>query len=259
MVKIIDGLNIYSPEMLIQNDKLVMYFGGWLTQSDMPHDSIFRVELSSPTTSGTPEKILIPSNGVVQINDPTLIYMPGGFWLMYMTGSTSLNGELSDQGVYYATSWDGKTWSPPFFLMNGYWLPSVVLKNERVYLYVNSTVNGLLYRFDLGTSGVSVSEPVLLSIPFDYVNIDVVYHPSIDLWQMMGENLGEFNSSSKIDYLYSLDGLYFVFGKTVINTNAGESVRTPAMHPHSAYYCYFGKSPTRDGLHNDILFKDWSP
>lgn len=250
--------NVYSPDLVIQNSQEIMYFGGWMSAADLPYDAIYRCPM--PCTN--PREVIAPPFGsLVQVNDPTLVQMPGGYWIMYMTGSTSLGGELTSQGVYFATSWDGIIWSTPQLLIQGYWLPSAVLKDGRVYLYVNPTVSpNKQWRFDLGTSGVSVGAPVITTHaqPYNYANVDVMCHPSISLCQMVAENIGNF-PASQIDYLYSSDGLNWIFGQTIITALAGNSVRTPTMHPGTAYYIYFGCSISRDGLNNQVCFYDWSP
>lgn len=258
LLLILQGFNIYSPEIVIQNNQTVMYFGGWMYQSDLPYDAIYRCPL--PCT--TPQEVISPPFGsLVQVNDPTLVQMPAGYHIMYMTGSTSLGGELTSQGIYFATSWDGIAWSTPQLLIQGYWLPSAVLKDGRVYLYINPTVSpNKQWRFDLGTSGVSVGTPVITNHtrPYNYANVDVAYQPSINMWQMVAENIGD-NPASQIDYLYSTNGIDWFFAQMIITAPAGHSVRTPAMHPSTAYYIYYGCSPTRDGMSNQICFEDWSP
>lgn len=44
-----------------------------------------------------------------------------------------------------------------------------------------------------------------------------------------------------------------------IHAPAGGSVRTPTMHPGTAYYIYYGCSSTQNGLDNKICFQNWSP
>lgn len=257
----LQGFNIYSPDVVIQNNQQVMYFGGWMSASDLPYDAIYRCPL--PCTN--PVEVIAPPYGsLVQVNDPTLVQMPAGYWIMYMTGSTSLAGELTSQGIYFSTSWDGVIWSTPQLLIPGYWLPSAVLKDGRVYLYVNPTVSpNKQWRFDLGTSGVSVGVPVITthSQAYNYANVDVAYHPSLGqngFWQMVAENIGDL-PASQIDYLYSYNGIDWTLGQAgIITAPAGGSVRTPAMHPGSAYYVYFGCAATRDGMSNQICFEDWS-
>lgn len=256
---IMQGFNIYSPEIIMQNNQMVMYFGGWMSQSDLPYDAIYRCPL--PCTS--PVEVIAPPYGsLVQVNDPTLVQMPAGYWIMYMTGSTSLDVDVKKQGIYFSTSWDGVAWSTPQLLIPGYWLPSAVLKDGRVYLYVNPTVSpNKQWRFDLGTSGVSVGTPVITthSQAYNYANVDVAYHPSINMWQMVAENIGDL-PASQIDYLTSSNGIDWTLGQAgIIVAPVGGSVRTPAMHPGSAYYVYFGCAATRDGMSNQICFEDWSP
>ena len=257
--QILQGFNIYSPEIVLQGNAEVMYFGGWMAAADLPYDAIYRCAMPCQN----PVEVLSPPFGsLVQLNDPTLVQMPGGYWIMYMTGSSSLNGELTSQAIYFSTSWDGITWSVPQLLISGYWLPSAVIKDGHVYLYANPTTPpNKQWRFDLGISGVGVGMPVVINHtqPYNYANVDIAYHPSINLWQMVAENIGAL-PASQIDYLISGNGIDWTLGQAaVISAPAGGSVRTPAMHPGTAYYIYYGCAGTRDGMSNQICFDDWSP
>lgn len=256
---VLQGFNIYSPDIVIQDNQTVMYFGGWMSAVDLPYDAIYRCVMPC----ANPVEVISPPYGnLVQINDPTVITMPAGYHIMYMTGSTSLNGELTAQGIYFATSWDGVTWSTPQSLIPGYWLPSAVLKDGRVYLYVNPTTPpNKQWRFDLGISGVGVGVPVVTNHtqPYNYANVDVMYHPTVSLWQMVAENIGNL-PASQVDYLYSYDGIDWKLGQSgIITAPVGGSVRTPTMHPDSAYLVWCGCSSVRTGMSNNICFKNWGP
>lgn len=251
---LLSGFNIYSPDLVYQNNQLVMYSGGWYTAAGVPSDKIYRSVCSAVDVCGVPVEVIAPG-GLYQVNDPTLVQMPGGYWIMYMTGNT---GTINN--IYYSTSWDGVIWSTPALLIPAHWLPSATIKNGHVYLY--ATQSGTLEVYDLGTSGVAVGTPVTLSMPqedYYWLNVDVAYQPSIDMWQMVGENFYYDQSSVFIDYLYSTDGINWSMGIShIVDAENGGSVRTPAMHPGSAYYVYFGCSATRDGMSNQICFEDWS-
>lgn len=251
---ILSAYNVYSPDLVYQNGQLVMYSGGWHTVNDMPSDRIYRSVCTTTNVCGAPVEVLAPGM-LYQVNDPTLVQMPGGYWIMYYTGNTGLINN-----IYFSTSWDGIIWSTPTLLIPAHWLPSATIKNGRVYLY--TTQSGPLEMYDLGTSGVEVNNPILMSMPVGesyWLNVDVAYHPSIGVWQMVGENFYFDQSSSYIDYLLSTDGINWVMGvQKIIEAPSGGSVRTPGMHPGSAYYIYYGCSNTRDAMHNQICFEDWS-
>jgi len=246
--------NVYSPDLIYQNSQLVMYSGGWLVASDIPHDAIYRSVCSSPSVCGTPVKVL-DAAPIYQINDPSIVRMAGGYYIMYMTGNT---GTVNN--IYFSTSWDGILWGPPTLLIAAHWLPSATVKDGHVYLH--ATQSGPLELYDLGVSGVGVGTPENLTMPdtgYYWLNVDVVYQPSISMWQMVGENFYYDQSSQYIDYLYSFDGVNWYMGaEKIIVAEAGKSVRTPAMHPGTAYFVYYGCSPKRDGMSNQICFYDWS-
>jgi hypothetical protein len=260
------AFNRYSPELVMQGSQLVMYSGGWNVAGDVPHDAIFRQICTTITNCGTVTKVLDPAP-MYQINDPTIVQMPDNpstpandsYLIMYYTCS---DGYVNN--VCYSTSWTGTSWSTPTVLIYDYWLPSAISVNGEIYLYATYALgSALIYKFDLGTSGVSVGGPEQIYMPtntgYYWVNVSVRYYPSINMCQMVAENLAV-DSSTFVDYLYSYDCSYFSMGQShIIDAASGSSVRTPAMHPSTAYYLYFGCSTTRDGMSNKICFEDWSP
>lgn len=255
-ITLIQAFNLYSPDMVYQNNQLVLYSGGWASIRDIPNDEIYRSICASEYVCGTPVKVL-DASPLYQINDPTLIQMPDGYWIMYYTGNTGFKNN-----IYFSTSWNGVLWSSPTLLLEDFWLPSATMKDGEVYLFATNIYNNWIYKFDLGASGISVGSPVLLGLPPSntvyWINIDIEYQPSIQLWQAVAENLEVGNSSSYISYLYSLDGVNWRMGADkIIVAGFGKSVRTPAMHPNTAYFIYYGCSNTRDGMSNNICFADW--
>ncbi len=256
IITLIQAFNLYSPEVVYQGNQLVMYSGGWYTIGDIPHDAIYRSVCVTESMCGTPTKVL-DASPLYQINDPAVVKMPGGYYIMYMTGNTGFKNNL-----YFSTSWYGISWSAPTLLMEDYWLPSVTMKDGEVYLYATNIWNNWIYQFNLGASGVAVGNPILLSLPPSdtvyWINMDVEYQPSIGVWQAVAENLEVGNSSSYISYMYSFDGgVWYMGADKIITAGFGKSVRTPAMHPGTAYFIYYGCAPTRDGMSNSVCFSDW--
>jgi len=262
MKQLTNAYNVYSADVVKQGGQLVMYCGGWMSEADIPHDGIYRAVMPSYKSVTKWDKVLAAGT-LYQINDPVLVHM-NGYWIMYLTGNSSFDPEHPINDIYYSTSWDGIGWGTPSLLVRGFAFASATLCGGRVFLCATSVYGAAwVYRFDLGVSGVEVGAPVMLTFPqlaYGYINIDVAYHPSINLWQMVAENLqGGGMSSTQIDYLYSWDGLFWSMGQAgIIRAAAGSSVRTPSMHPDSAYYVYYANSPTRDGMGNNVWFKDWS-
>lgn len=266
-VNLLSPNNVYSPSLLFQGGQLYMYFGGW-AQAGQTHDAIYRATCSNPYPCSSVVKVIDPqSNGFNHINDPTIVLHPGGYYIMYMTGvRAGLDGLVaSNNQIYYSTSWanDGINWSAPQLLLDGYWLPSVTIRDGEIYLYANSTSNGTLYRFDLGTSGagIAASQPVNQPAGRSYMNVDVMYRPALGFYQILAENLAPGPSSSQIDYLSSFDGVNWLSGIDAIAVPAPGQVqiRTPAPHPDTHQWVYFGETANPSAIANAIRFETWSP
>ncbi|MBV9159816.1 MAG: hypothetical protein JO019_04440, partial [Candidatus Kaiserbacteria bacterium] len=203
---LIDGYDIYSPEPVMQGGQLRLYFGGWKSVADLPHDAIFVADCASEAgPCGNVRKAIDPTRfGLEQINDPSIVVhaaAPGSmpYYIMYMTGvARGQNGiNVSMNGIYYSTSYanDGVNWSRPSLLLAGYWLPSATMRNGHVELYANSTTDGTIKKFDLGESGISPSAPSAVSFdnspqiaPY-YVNVNVMWRPDIGKYEMLAERM----------------------------------------------------------------------
>lgn len=256
--------NVYSCDMVDQGGQKC-YFSGWYTVAQAPNDAIYKMSCNVPNSSycTAPVKAISPNTTFKQLGDPTLVKMPT-FWLMFMTCSTSTDFDLTDQGICFSTSWTGAIWGAPSFLMSGYWLPSATMKDGEVYLFSNSTTDGSMNMFNLGVSGVAVGVPQVVTMPYDYpescVNIDVVYQPTISLWQAVCElnSSDPLVRSTRIDLLSSMDGVAWDMAQQgVIVAASGKNVRTPNIY-NTAYYVTFGCSNNIIATANKICFQDWS-
>lgn len=218
---------------------------------------------------GTPETILdSEALGFEHLNDPTIVAMPGGYYIMYMTGVAAGESGLvaSNNRIYYSTSWvsDGVQWSNPAKLINKYWLPSATIgPSGNVYLYANdNSINGQVVRFDLGTTGVGVGTPQIVTVPDGklYSNVHVMYRPALGFYQILAQYHHP-DGSGAIDYLDSTDGLDWnlVHPDVVIpDIAAGEfSVGTPAPHPDTHSWVYFGSTAQTDSMGFKIRFQTW--
>ncbi len=272
---ILSGMDIYSPEPVMFNGALRMYFGGWQTSADLPHDSIFVADCADPQSACVnTRKVIDPvSTGLYQVNDPSIVLHPAtaasaAYYIMYMTGDT--DASPNSNNIYYATSWanDGIVWSKPQLLISGYWLPSATWNIDHVEIFANSTQDGVLRVFNLGSSGISSTSPTALvfdnlaSVPPYYSNVDVLWRSNINMYQMLAERLlvASATSSSVIDYLSSEDGVHWHLQQpSVIAPVAGQfRVGTPAQHPDSAFLAYFGSTPEEDSTGFNIHFAGWS-
>lgn len=270
-VPLITERNVYSAEPILQKGALKLYFGGW-TQQNQVHDNIYRTDCQSPSGPCTNTQTVLDSKalGFGHLNDPSIVEMPGGYYIMYMTGvEAGKNGIIaSNNNTYYATSWvnDGLTWSKPQLLLEHQWLPSATVRNGSVELYVNdNAIDGSLGRFVLGPSGVvpGPREKIkVTNMPSEgfYSNPNVKWRPSLGIYQIFAErNLPD--GSSVIDYLTSKDGITWTVEQPNIVTPAPGEVRvgTPAPYPTTNSWVYFGSTQKNDSTGFKIRFqKDWN-
>lgn len=279
MNQFLNGFNIYSPELVYQGSALRMYSGGWMT-TGMVHDAIYRSSCPEPNwngsrwvsgiCSGTTKVIDAAANGFDALNDPSVIFFPGGvnggYYIMYMTcvpaGQNGLN--VTSNHICWSMSWanDGVNWSRPAVLTTKAWLPSAVrAANGRIYLYANSNGSDptvpYLSRFDLGTSGVGFSAPTAVSVNGNsfYSNVNVVYRASLGVYQIFGEKDG----ATRIDYLWSADGVTWILGRenAVVPAPGQNRVNTPAPHPSNSAFMYYGQSPLTNSMGYSIFFNQW--
>lgn len=267
--KTILGLrNVYSPQGVMQDGTFRLYYGGWI-QTGQVHDDIYRSTCITYDSCGTPQTVLDSAAlGFEHLNDPAIVKMPGGYYIMYMTGVAAGDNGLiaSNNHIYYSTSWtnDGVNWSTPVKLISKHWLPSATIGPAgHIYLYANdNSINGQVVRFDLGASGIEVGTPQMVTLPTGkfYSNVDVMYRPALGFYQIFAE-YHRADGSGAIDYLDSTDGLTWnlVHPDVVIpDASSGEkSVGSPAPHPDTHGIVYFGSTAQADSMGFKIRVQTW--
>lgn len=269
--------NVYSPFLQFIGGELKMYYGGWeFAPPAQVRDTIYRARCHHP-------QLPCASEGAIQfwdddafrpvpeflqaVNDPTIVDV-GGYFILYFTAcprNVDCMARVDQHRIYYSVSWlsDGLYWSKPVELKGNAWLPSVTKSsNGEIMLYYTVASNGALRRLNLGRSGLDTTARCQAGICADravttpqwYFNVEVRYQPSIGLYQMVGESAG----SQRIDYLHSADGVHFWGARTVARPSNGNiQIRTPAMHPHSASWLYFGQTQSPLAMENQIYFRTW--
>ncbi len=107
---VVDGFDIYSPEPVIFNGVPRLYFGGWLSSNDLPHDAIYVADCPYGAGACTNARKVIDAvaSGVYQLNDPSIVLVRGNgstrdYYIMYMTGSTDTT--IASNNIYYSVSW----------------------------------------------------------------------------------------------------------------------------------------------------------
>ena len=263
---VLGGQNIYSPDVVSNNGVRHLYFGGWHSPGQT-HDAIYRAQCGNLGDSCTNiMKVLDPqSYGFDHLNDPSLVKMPGGYYIMYMTGLVQgLDGfTASNNKIYYSTSFtnDGVNWSTPREVITNGWLPSATIgKSGQVELFANETkVHGNVVRFKMGESGTTpaVYEPLVFSNGAFYLNPDVEYRPALNMYQMFGEREG----AKSIDYLTSTDGIHFalVAQDVATSTSTGVSfIRTPGQDSETGAWLYYAGTNEANATKNKLFFESWS-
>ncbi len=260
----VNANNVYSPEVVIQDGLRYLYFGGWMNQGQT-HDNIYRAQCGNlgDNCSGVQTVIDSFSRGLEHFNDPTIVKMPGNYYIMYGTGV--LAGQdgvvLPNNKIYYSTSYtnDGVNWSTPALVIGNAWLPSATIGPDGgVELFANSTENGVVLRYRLGGSGVQNQggEPVVFTNGLNYLNVDVEFRPSTNLYEMFGERF----DTKHIDYLTSSDGTHFNLVKPDVVTDQSAGVpfiRTPGQDANTANWLYYAGTPDPSAMQNKIYFQAW--
>lgn len=255
--------DIYSPKLIYQTingqKTLVMYFGGWYRTdpTQLPNDSIYRAVCTAPNNCGAAQKVIDPvADGLgsaALVNNPTIVELHNfarPYLLMFMTGVTGEDRNnawtTGNNKIYWSMSWadDGVHWTVPQLLLDNAWLPSATLDaNGNVILYANTNWNNnpwFLSRWNLGRSGITVMdhEPVATNTGTGYINVEVKYRAQLGIYQMIAQQVtSAFNS--EVDYLQSVDGVNW----TVEAENITPQGMTPATHPDTACWVYYGRAP----------------
>jgi hypothetical protein len=111
------GFNIYSPTVIYDNGVYKMWYGGWQTQSDYPHDKIYyrtstdNVHWSPSITVLTPADI---GSNVAHVNDPSVtkhFNTTNGQWQYTMFYTICINTcHQADNQIWSSVSTDGINW-----------------------------------------------------------------------------------------------------------------------------------------------------
>jgi len=251
----LSGNDIYSSSFIIQGGTLVMYFGGWYLDGET-HDTIYRSACHPGLSICDAPYALIDTvaSGFNLLNDPVVLYMPAGYYIMYMTGVTAPSNVVeTDNSTYYATSWDGITWSKPALLEADIWVPAATLApNGDVLLYGNTTSGASVVQYNMGPSGVSPTSRIAINAPNFYINVAVQYQASLGAYEMLGELLG--SDPNQIDFLVSKDGINWSIAQSAVVRPQGANihVRTPAFDPADPNMIYFAQTTDPEGEHNQI-------
>lgn len=262
--------HVYSPNMVQVEGKLYLYFGGWdyVPATGLPHDRVYRVECNSAfSCSSAVEVVLDPlPYGLWHFNDPSIVQLTladgRSYFIMYGTGviddgDPNSGYTVPNNKVYYSTSWadDGRNWSPPKLAIDGAWVAGATVRDGNVFVYGNSTENGLIYRYEMGPSGIDPN-PVrrevhftypngsLLPVSYFYLNVEVMWRPQLGLYQMLAERIIDWQAgTSTIDILHSEDGLTFhLVREAIIQADPNSKrVLTPAPFPDTHCWVYFGE------------------
>jgi hypothetical protein len=258
-VELLSSNDVYSPSMIFIAGQLYMYFGGWM-RAGQTHDTIYRMPCSNPYPCDTSavETLLKPqSYGFKAFNDPSIVAMPGGYYIMYFTGCRGDCFSTPHNKVYFSTSSDGSTWGGPNLLLgvNTYFTPGATMGGDgHVHLLAENTHDLTIHNLDLGISGTGiVVDTPAAGIPAGSENPDLSWRGSY--YQALTEN------SATVSYYYSTDGLSWVADPDVYSASSigYAQILTPTAHPDSEAFIYFGANTTGDALNNAIFFGTWSP
>lgn len=136
---IFSGRNVYSPTILFdsRSGKYKMWYGGWQSQSDYPHDKIFYRESSDASAWSAPTTVLthsqIPVTNV-HVNDPTVVTQVNAVtkavqYTMFYTVCVRPCTRNAENQIWSSVSSNGLAWSfhKPLITSQGAAVPSAVV------------------------------------------------------------------------------------------------------------------------------------
>lgn len=108
---IIQGNNVYAPDLVRVGNVWRCYYGGWAT-GGQGNDKIYLGISDDFEPIGGWSRTTIISNGVyVHVNDPTVVQAAPGVWYMLFTAARFIGQDYRDW-INYAVSSDGLQWNP---------------------------------------------------------------------------------------------------------------------------------------------------
>lgn len=109
---VIQGNNLYAPDMVRVGDHWHCYHGGWLT-TGQPSDRVY-VGISTgtdPTGPWVPASQVVIYEGIyLHVNDPSVVIHDGTWYMMYT--AFRMVGSQARDWINYSTSADGINWTP---------------------------------------------------------------------------------------------------------------------------------------------------
>ncbi|HEV2293239.1 MAG TPA: hypothetical protein VGR35_05245 [Tepidisphaeraceae bacterium] len=107
---VINGKNLYAPDLLRVGDGWNNYFGGWMSDSDV-NDRIYLGTRPDREVNGDWEQKLAISNGVyIHVHDPSVVRHDSQ-WHMVYTAARNV-GERFTDWINYSSSTNGINWTP---------------------------------------------------------------------------------------------------------------------------------------------------
>jgi hypothetical protein len=118
---IFEGRNVYSPSTTYDADSAVfkMWYGGWQTTADYPHDKIYYRTSRDGSTWSAPRAVLTPSQLPVastHVNDPSVVKIFNAItkkpqYTMFYTVCIAPCRRTADNQLWTSVSPDGVNWS----------------------------------------------------------------------------------------------------------------------------------------------------
>lgn len=266
-VPILTANNVYSPSLVEDRGQMYMFFGGWY-EAGQQQDSIYRAHCPQPLGPCTDViKVVDPvALGYEHLNDPSLVKLPDGTFIMYVTGvKAGKDGFVTTNNqTYFLTSTDLLQWTAPVLIAADLWMPAVTRSGSgSIYLWGNRNTDGRLFLLNLGETGRQiVSKTDLLlngNLPEVYVNVEAIYRPELKRFQIFAETLTASTSPNKIDHLESYDGrTWTVVDRALVRPRDGQLyVRTPAAHPTLKNILYYAETNDPKSMANQLRSREF--
>lgn len=107
---VIEGNNLYAPDLLRAGDGWKNYYGGWVSASDVNDRIYVGIRNGLEVNGDWSGQLAIDNGDYIHVHDPSVV-RAGAQWHMVYTAARNVAGKFTDW-INYSSSTNGTDWTP---------------------------------------------------------------------------------------------------------------------------------------------------